>query len=64
LADQKYVGRDDDLAQSWIDVSKAIGFDPENENHLMGLVYNGPHQDWLWTATFERRGGIAFSPEG
>ena len=64
MAEAGAYGRDDELARVWIAVASAIAFDPEDERQLMWLVYNGPHQDWLWTASIKRTGGAPFNPEG
>ena len=44
------VGRGDELEAAWRDVVARLDLDPDDEHVVWSLGYNGPDDEWLWTA--------------
>jgi hypothetical protein len=59
------LGRGDELEATWLEAVALLGFDPGDEWNYFYLRYNGPDDEWLWTASFERRNSDPpFGPTG
>ncbi len=59
------LGRGDDLEAAWEEAVALLGFDPDDDANSFYLRYNGPDDEWLWTASFEQRNSDPpFGPTG
>jgi hypothetical protein len=57
------LGSADELALAWRDAARRLEYNPDSDNFIVS--YNGPDDEWLWTAVFHRpNSDPPFAPEG
>ena len=59
------LGRGDILEAAWRDAVERLDIDLDDDSTVFGVAYNGPDDEWAWTASLERIGSDPpFAPCG